>query len=107
MELTYYDHSAVGVTSESGQMVLVDPWMEGNPHTDRTPGEFNAVDELLVTHAAHDHLGDATWIAEANDAEVVCDSAIVMKLDAQGFPEELVQQYICGPEHTPPASDGS
>lgn len=107
MELTYIGHSAVTLTSESGQTILIDPWIDENPHTNRSSDTFDTIDELLVTHAAHDHLGDAPEIAEANDAELVCDSATAMKLDAQGFPEHLLRQYIWGPEYTPPVSDGS
>ncbi|MFT4882379.1 MAG: L-ascorbate metabolism protein UlaG (beta-lactamase superfamily) [Salinirussus sp.] len=107
MELTYLGHSTVQLASESGQTILIDPWLDENPHTDRSAEEFDTVDELLVTHAAHDHLGDAPSIAESNDAELVCDSATAMKLDAQGFPEDLLRQYIWGPEYTPPVSDGS
>jgi len=98
MELTYVGHSAVQLEGSDGTRLLIDPWIEGNPHTDRTVDSFTDVDGVLVTHAAHDHLGDAPAIAEANDVTLVCDMATEMLLtERDGFDEDRVQPYIWGP----------
>lgn len=98
MELTYVGHSAVQVEGSDGTRLLIDPWIEGNPHTDRTVDSFTDVDGVLVTHAAHDHLGDAPAIAEANDVTLVCDMATEMMLTERGdVDSDRLQPYIWGP----------
>lgn len=98
MQLTYHGHSAFEI-DRGGTKILIDPWVAGNPHTERSPEEFTDVSTVMVTHGAFDHLGDAPEIAERNGATLVCDRATRTVLEDRGFPEELLEDYIFGAEH--------
>lgn len=98
MKLTYHGQSAFEI-EYNGTIILIDPWIDGNPHTNKLPDEFTNISAILVTHGAFDHLGDAPEIAERNDATVVCDFATHTVLSDRGFPEELLEGYIYGAVH--------
>lgn len=98
MDVTYIGHSAFSIETDAGSRILIDPWIDENPHTDARAEEMDA-DQIFITHAAHDHLGDAPAIAERTGAEILCDSATAMKLEHEGFPEEQLQPYIWGPDY--------
>jgi L-ascorbate metabolism protein UlaG (beta-lactamase superfamily) len=99
MRLTYLGQSAVQIDGPDGTRLLVDPWIEDNPHCDRSVDSFVDVTAVLVTHAAFDHLGDAPEIARRNDAPLICDFATLTGLAERGFPEELLTGYVWGAVH--------
>lgn len=100
MQLTYFGQSAFLLEGSDGTRLLIDPWIEANPHCDRDADSFTNITAVLVTHAAFDHLGDAPEIARRNDAPLVCDFVTRTVLADRGFPEELLAGYIWGAEHT-------
>lgn len=99
MRLTYFGQSAFQLDGEDGTRLLIDPWIDENPHCDREVDSFTDVDGVLVTHAAFDHLGDAPRIARRNDAPLLCDYTTRVALLDRGFPEELLEGYIWGAVH--------
>lgn len=100
MELTYLGQSAFQFEGAGGTRLLIDPWIEDNPHCDRDVESFTDVSAVLVTHAAFDHLGDAPEIARRNEATLVCDYVTRTALADRGFPTELLEGYVWGAEHT-------
>lgn len=99
MRLTYIGHSTFQIDTEAGTTLLIDPWIEGNPHTDRAVESFDDVDAVLVTHGAHDHLGDAPAIVRANDAPLLCDPATATVLSGTALPEGQVHPFVWGAVH--------
>lgn len=97
MDLTYWGQSAFQL-SDGDTTLLIDPWIAENPHCDRSVDEFDGIDAVLVTHGAHDHVGDAPTIARRNDAPLLCDPATAAVLTRRGFPEELVEGHVWGPK---------
>lgn len=98
MQLTYFGQSAFQLEADETKL-LIDPWIEGNPHCRREVDSFTDVTAVLVTHAAFDHLGDAAEIARQNDAPLLCDFATRTGLAERGFPEELLVGYVWGAVH--------
>jgi L-ascorbate metabolism protein UlaG (beta-lactamase superfamily) len=99
MELTYHGYASFELTDNSGTTLLIDPWIDDNPHCNRSVESFNDVSAIFVTHGAFDHLGDAPQIAEANDAEIYCDFATMIHLiNKEEFRNDLVNGYIWGME---------
>jgi L-ascorbate metabolism protein UlaG (beta-lactamase superfamily) len=98
VQLTYHGQSAFEI-DHGGTKILIDPWIDGNPHTEKSAEEFTDVSTVLVTHGAFDHLGDAPEIARRNGATLVCDFATHTVLADRGFPEDLLQGYVFGAEH--------
>lgn len=98
MDLTYHGYATFELSDGKGTTLLVDPWIEDNPFCERPVDSFTDISDILVTHGAFDHLGDAPAIAEANDAEIHCDFATMIHLLDDGFPSDLVSGYIWGME---------
>jgi len=68
-EITWLGHGTVQVRLESGEVLLFDPWIEGNP---RFPQEhqFDRVDGLLISHGHFDHIHDAVPVAKKFEPKV-------------------------------------
>ena len=72
-ELQWFAQSAFKLTTPGGKVIMIDPWITGNP---KTPAELKDLDKLgkvdliLVTHAHGDHLGDAVEIAKKNNVPI-------------------------------------
>ena len=67
------------------QRILIDPFLTNNPMAPCGPDELGAPDVILVSHAAHDHLGDTAAIARRTGAPVVCDDAVARLLVEAGM----------------------
>lgn len=82
MKLTYHGHSCF--TVESGtKIVIIDPFLNGNPTADITPADVK-VDAVLVTHGHADHIGDAVEISKACNAPVIGPFELVNYCMAKG-----------------------
>ena len=70
-EVLWLGQSAMRITTPGGKVIVVDPWLTGNPKTPAAYKQLSAlgkVDLILVTHAHGDHLGDAVELAKLNNA---------------------------------------
>lgn len=85
-------YEIVGPTSR----VLIDPFLSGNPIAPCLPDELDTPDAILVSHAAHDHLGDAAAIAKRTGAPVVCGADVAVLLAERGIPRSQVRPTIWG-----------
>jgi len=70
MKLKYFSHSAFQITADGGKVILIDPFITGNPTTPINIENIKA-DYIILTHAHGDHIGDAFDIAKK------CDSLII------------------------------
>ena len=61
-KLTWLGHGTFRLDTAGGKVVLVDPWLEGNPKAPAN-AEPERLDLILVTHAHFDHLADAARLA--------------------------------------------
>jgi L-ascorbate metabolism protein UlaG (beta-lactamase superfamily) len=72
-ELLWLGQAAFRITSPSGKVIVIDPWIRANP---TTPAEYKSlekigkVDVILVTHGHLDHVADAPALALAHKARV-------------------------------------
>ncbi|MCW5966450.1 MAG: metal-dependent hydrolase [Bryobacterales bacterium] len=83
MNITWLGHSSFLLQLASGQTMLLDPWLEGNPSA---PKGFHvpAVDTILISHGHGDHIGDAITFAKRDGATVVCNYEISLWLQSKG-----------------------
>ena len=69
-EIWWLGQSAMRITTPGGKVIMIDPWILGNP---KTPAQYKNLDALgkidliLVTHAHGDHLGDAVALAKKHN----------------------------------------
>lgn len=99
MKITYYGQSAFKISDGDGTDILIDPWIDENPHNDRSAESFDDVTAVLVTHGGFDHLGNAPEISRRHDAELICDPATFMVLQDRGHPADLLQTTVSGAVH--------
>jgi len=69
--ITWLGHASIQITTPNGQVVLIDPWVEGNPSFPPALKKFQRVDLILVTHGHGDHSGSAISLAREHKAPVV------------------------------------
>jgi L-ascorbate metabolism protein UlaG (beta-lactamase superfamily) len=71
LKLTWLGHATFRIETPKGTMVIVDPWVMGNPMCPEGEKKVRKVDVLLCTHGHFDHIGDAVAIAKQHNPKVV------------------------------------
>ncbi len=61
--ITWLGHAAFSITTPEGKVVLIDPFLAGNPACPDDLKNPETVDAILVTHGHGDHLGDTVPLA--------------------------------------------
>jgi L-ascorbate metabolism protein UlaG (beta-lactamase superfamily) len=71
---TWLGHATVRVDLPGGEVIVIDPFMEGNPSSPKgaAAASFERLDLILVTHAHGDHMGDVERLAKKHRPTVVC-----------------------------------
>lgn len=87
--ITWLGHSTFHIELASGEVILIDPWLDGNPSH---PKGFvlDRVDLLLVTHGHFDHIADAVAVATKFKPIVVVNYEVGSWLGSKGV-EKLSQ----------------
>ena len=84
IEVLWLGHGVVRITSTTGKVILVDPFIKQNPKMPAQYKDLNAlgkVDVILVTHGHADHVADLEALARLTGATVVANY-------------ELTRQYV-------------
>jgi L-ascorbate metabolism protein UlaG (beta-lactamase superfamily) len=95
-EIRFLGVAGYAIKTRRGQHILIDPFLRKNPCAPLLPDELGAVDLILVSHGAFDHLGDTAEIARATGAPVVCGGDVKAYLTSHGIPGAQVQACIWG-----------
>jgi L-ascorbate metabolism protein UlaG (beta-lactamase superfamily) len=83
-KFTYLGHATVRCDLPGGEVVLIDPWVQGNPACPEEHRQFNRLDAMLITHAHFDHMGDAIELAKKHRPKVVANFEICTWLGSKG-----------------------
>jgi L-ascorbate metabolism protein UlaG (beta-lactamase superfamily) len=83
VEITWLGHGTFQFRLASGEVLLVDPWTQGNPAYP-PKHRFTRVDTILITHGHFDHIHDAVPIAKEFSAKVVAIYETGHWLESQG-----------------------
>ena len=84
MKITYIGHSAFALDDgDPAHLVLVDPFMAGNPAAAFSPDDFSPA-TILLTHAHGDHVGDTVAIAKRSGAKVIAVAELADWLESEG-----------------------
>jgi L-ascorbate metabolism protein UlaG (beta-lactamase superfamily) len=71
--LTWYGHAAFKLTTPSGKVILIDPWIT-NPSNKTGKEDLAKIDKadlILISHGHFDHVGDSVAIAKKTKAKLV------------------------------------
>ena len=72
-QLTWYGHSAFKITTPSGKVLLIDPWITNpaNKNGKEDLAKIDRADLILISHGHSDHVGNAVEIAKKTGAKLV------------------------------------
>ena len=84
MKLRYFSHSSFQITTDSGLVLLIDPFLDDNPTSPVTSEEVTA-DFIVLTHGHGDHLGDGFKIAARTDPLFICVNELANYCSEKGF----------------------
>lgn len=90
-QLTWYGHSAFKITTPSGKVVLVDPWIvnPANPAGKEQLEKLDRADLILITHGHGDHIGNAVDIAKKTGAKLVATADLSRAMvQYSGYPKD-------------------
>ena len=99
VRVTWYGQSAFKVTTPSGKVLLVDPWITNpaNPNGKKDLADLTKVDLILITHGHGDHIGDAVEIAQKSGAGLVATFDLQKALVAyKGYPAKQAERSTTG-----------
>lgn len=82
MKVSYHGHSVVKIELKD-KVILIDPFISGNPLTDLDVAEEKP-DVIIVTHGHGDHLGDTVELAKRNHSLVIGNFELATYLGWQG-----------------------
>lgn len=83
LEITWLGHGTFQFRLDSGEVVLADPWTEGNPVYPKTH-TFDRLDAMLITHGHFDHIHDAVPLAKRFSPKVVAIYETCVWLESKG-----------------------
>lgn len=95
-KIRFFGVAAYELITESGQHILIDPFLDENPGSPVKSEELLRVDLVIVSHAAVDHLGDTESIARRTGAPVICGGEVRAYLMAKGIPGEQIRATTWG-----------
>lgn len=84
MKLRYFSHSAFQITTANGKVILIDPFLDGNPTSPVKSDDVRA-DYIIITHGHGDHIGDAFKIAKRCHSLFICNDELANYVVAKGF----------------------
>jgi len=78
-DITWYGHSAFKVTTPAGKVLLIDPWLANpaNPKGKELLAGLDKADQILLTHAHGDHIGNTVEIAKRTGAKLVASNDLM------------------------------
>lgn len=88
IKLQWLGQSAFKITTVSGKVIVIDPWLTSNP---KTPEQYKKleslgkVDLILVTHGHFDHFVDAPALAKLNNAPVWAPAGLSQSMITLGI----------------------
>ncbi|MBD1845261.1 metal-dependent hydrolase [Cyanobacteria bacterium FACHB-63] len=97
-QLQWYGQSAFKLTTPSGKVLFIDPWLTNpvNPNGKTDLANLNRADLILITHGHFDHIGDAIAIAKKTNASLVSTADLGQALVSIGYPKSLATLQTLG-----------
>ncbi len=72
VQVQWFGQAAFKITTPSGKVIVIDPWITSNPRTPEALKKLEAlgpkVDLILATHAHFDHIADVPALVKMHNA---------------------------------------
>jgi L-ascorbate metabolism protein UlaG (beta-lactamase superfamily) len=88
-KITYFGHSTFSLTTPSGQVALIDPWVTTNPVCPDALKKVPRLDVIFLTHGHSDHLGDLLALAKQHKPQIVAIFETCLWIGSKGFEKEI------------------
>jgi L-ascorbate metabolism protein UlaG (beta-lactamase superfamily) len=82
-QITWLGHGTVQFRFASGEVLLMDPWTDGNPSYPKDY-EIQQVDAIAISHGHYDHIHDAVPLAKKFQPKVVGIFETIHWLESKG-----------------------
>src|SRR4029078_7775221 len=83
VEITWLGHCTFQLKLESGEVVVIDPWLDGNPAYPKGH-EIARGDAILISHGHFDHIHDVISLAQLFQPQEVCIYETGVWLESKG-----------------------
>ncbi|HEV8385118.1 MAG TPA: metal-dependent hydrolase [Candidatus Acidoferrales bacterium] len=87
-KITWLGHATFRITTPSGKVVLIDPWVSANPACPPSLRNFERLDVMLITHGHSDHMSDAVALGKKFKPQIVGIYEMCLWLESKGLREE-------------------
>lgn len=89
--IKWLGHATFQVTSPGGRVIIVDPWIAGNPACPIKLDDIKVADLVLVSHDHSDHAANAVDIVRQTSAMLIAMPETCARFKAElGLPEDRV-----------------
>jgi L-ascorbate metabolism protein UlaG (beta-lactamase superfamily) len=82
--LTWLGHGSFKLETRGGKVVLLDPFVEGNPACPPAQKKLERIDVMTISHGHGDHMADAVTLAKKFKPAIVCNYEIHLFLSSKG-----------------------
>lgn len=86
--ITYFGHSTFSLTTPSGQVALIDPWVATNPRCPERLKTMTRLDAIFLTHGHSDHLGDLLALAKQHRPKIAAMFETCLWIESKGSAQE-------------------
>lgn len=83
-KLTWLGHAAFRITTPSGKVIIIDPWIKSNPACPGSLKNMEKIDIMLITHGHFDHIADAVDLGKKHKPQIVAMPETCGWLESKG-----------------------
>lgn len=83
-KFTWMGHAAFRITTATGKVILVDPWVQSNPMCPEALKKVEKLDTVLITHGHFDHIADAVEMGKKHKPQTVAIFETAVWLESKG-----------------------
>jgi L-ascorbate metabolism protein UlaG (beta-lactamase superfamily) len=84
-KLTWLGHATFRITTPSGKVIVIDPWVQTNPMCPEPLKKFEVLDTMLITHGHFDHIADAVALGKQFKPKIVAIFETCAWLETKGL----------------------